>query len=90
MHDLSLTVTVTNKQLTLTVTLGEYIAIENMESNYVKSKYVNMVNGGIMVHGDGDIDAPIALVQAQVFRIPYPLTPSLLLLTLVSSLTYLH
>jgi len=45
---------------------GEYIAIENMESNYVKSKYVNMVNGGIMVHGDGDIDAPIALVQAQI------------------------
>merc|ERR1711972_1185159 len=43
---------------------GEYIAIEAMEKEYSTSAYVNGVHGGIMCYGDGDMDRPVALVQA--------------------------
>lgn len=43
---------------------GEYIAIEAMEKEYSTSVYVNGVNGGILCYGDGDMDRPVALVQA--------------------------
>jgi len=43
---------------------GEYIAIEQMEAVYGTSKYVDAKQGGIMVHGDGSIDKPVAIVQA--------------------------
>ena len=43
---------------------GEYIAIESMEKEYSKSVYVNAVNGGILCYGDGSMDRPVALVQA--------------------------
>merc|ERR1712072_382216 len=42
---------------------GEYIAVEAMETVFSTSVYVNGVNGGVMVHGDGDMDRPCALVQ---------------------------
>jgi len=42
---------------------GEYIAIENMEMTYGNSKFVDAINGGICVYGDGDMDRPIALLQ---------------------------
>ena len=34
---------------------GEYIAIENMESNYATCPYVNGIGGGILCYGDGTI-----------------------------------
>jgi long-chain acyl-CoA synthetase len=43
---------------------GEYIAIESMEKEYSKSIFVNALNGGIMCYGDGSMDRPVALVQA--------------------------
>lgn len=43
---------------------GEYIALESMEKEYSASVYVNSVNGGILCYGDGDMDRPVALVQA--------------------------
>lgn len=48
---------------------GEYIAIENMEKEYSTSPYVNPLNGGIMCYGDGDMDKPVALVQANTVEI---------------------
>jgi len=45
---------------------GEYIAIESMEKEYSKSVYVNGINGGLMCYGDGDMDRPVALVQANM------------------------
>jgi len=48
---------------------GEYIAIEAMEATYSQSVYVNGVNGGLMCYGDGDMDRPVALVQAADFEL---------------------
>jgi len=48
---------------------GEYIAIESMEKEYGKSVFVNAVNGGIMCYGDGEMDRPVALVQADLVEI---------------------
>lgn len=45
---------------------GEYIAIEAMEKEYSESIFVNGINGGIMCYGDGSMDRPVALVQANV------------------------
>jgi len=45
---------------------GEYIAIEAMEKEYSSSAYVNGQNGGVMCYGDGDMDRPVALVQANM------------------------
>lgn len=42
---------------------GEYIALENMEMVYGNSKFVNAIDGGICVYGDGDMDRPVALMQ---------------------------
>jgi len=43
---------------------GEYIAIENMEKEYATSPYVDQLNGGVMCYGDGEMDKPVALIQA--------------------------
>merc|ERR1712166_593060 len=48
---------------------GEYVAIEQMESVYSGSTFVNGIAGGIMCHGDGDLDKPVALVQAEMNNI---------------------
>jgi len=48
---------------------GEYIAIEQMEAVYGTSSYVDAKQGGIMVHGDGNIDKPVAIVQANMFEL---------------------
>lgn len=48
---------------------GEYIAIEAMEKEYGASPYVNPMNGGIMCYGDGDMDKPVALVQANLLEL---------------------
>merc|ERR1712039_712091 len=48
---------------------GEYIAIEAMEKEYSTSAYVNGVHGGIMCYGDGDMDRPVALVQANIVEL---------------------
>jgi len=45
---------------------GEYIAIEAMEKEYGTSVYVNPANGGILCYGDGDMDRPVAIIQANV------------------------
>jgi long-chain acyl-CoA synthetase len=45
---------------------GEYIAIESMEKEYSKSIFVNALNGGILCYGDGSMDRPVALVQANI------------------------
>jgi len=45
---------------------GEYIAIEQMEAVYGTSTWVDAKNGGIMVHGDGDMDKPVALIQGNM------------------------
>jgi len=45
---------------------GEYIAIEAMEKEYSTSIYANGLNGGVMCYGDGDMDRPVALVQANM------------------------
>ena len=42
---------------------GEYIAIEAMEMTYGNSSFVDAINGGICVYGDGDMDRPVALMQ---------------------------
>ena len=51
---------------------GEYIATENMESNFSGNPYVNNINGGVMVHGDGDMDMAFALVQVNELNICIP------------------
>jgi len=48
---------------------GEYIAIEAMEKEYSTSVYVNGVAGGLMCYGDGDMDRPIAFVQANTVEL---------------------
>merc|ERR1711865_1353212 len=48
---------------------GEYIAIEQMEAVYGTSSFVDAKQGGIMVHGDGNIDKPVAIVQANMFEL---------------------
>merc|ERR1719210_895116 len=48
---------------------GEYIAIESMEKEYSTSPYVNGVTGGLMCYGNGDMDRPIALIQANTAEI---------------------
>mmetsp|Transcript_136672 Transcript_136672/g.241015 ORF Transcript_136672/g.241015 Transcript_136672/m.241015 type:complete len:777 (-) Transcript_136672:54-2384(-) len=48
---------------------GEYIAIEAMEKEYTTSPYVNALGGGVMCYGDGDMDRPVALVQANAAEI---------------------
>mmetsp|Transcript_148056 Transcript_148056/g.369082 ORF Transcript_148056/g.369082 Transcript_148056/m.369082 type:complete len:770 (-) Transcript_148056:371-2680(-) len=48
---------------------GEYIAIEAMEKEYSTSAFVNGVHGGIMCYGDGDMDRPVALVQANTVEL---------------------
>ena len=42
---------------------GEYIAVENMEMCYRKSKFVNIEHGGICVHANAELDRPILIVQ---------------------------
>lgn len=48
---------------------GEYIALESMEKEYAKSIFVDGKNGGVMCYGDGDMDRPVAFVQANVKEI---------------------
>ncbi|EEQ97946.1 Long-chain-fatty-acid--CoA ligase, putative [Perkinsus marinus ATCC 50983] len=48
---------------------GEYIALENMESIYGGSEYVNALAGGVMVFGDCTMDRPVALVQVNIKRL---------------------
>lgn len=48
---------------------GEYIAIEAMEKEFSTSAYVNGVNGGMMCYGDGEMDRPVALVQANTVEL---------------------
>ena len=48
---------------------GEYIAIESMEKEYSTSVFVNGINGGVMCYGDGDMDRPVAVVQANCIEI---------------------
>jgi len=48
---------------------GEYIAVENMEKEFANCKYIDSVNGGIMVYGDGDMDRPVALCQANLVEL---------------------
>lgn len=45
---------------------GEYIALEKMEMVYGNSSFVDAVNGGICVYGDGDMDRPVALMQLKM------------------------
>jgi len=45
---------------------GEYIALESMEKEYSTSVYVNGVAGGLVCYGDGTMDRPVALVQANI------------------------
>jgi len=45
---------------------GEYIAIENMEAVYGGAGVVNALNGGVMCYGTGDMDKPVAVVQAEM------------------------
>lgn len=48
---------------------GEYVALEAMEKEYSTSAYVNGVNGGVLCYGDGDMDRPVALVQANAVEL---------------------
>eukprot|EP00636_Phaeomonas_parva_P006026 CAMPEP_0118854572 /NCGR_PEP_ID=MMETSP1163-20130328/2733_1 /TAXON_ID=124430 /ORGANISM="Phaeomonas parva, Strain CCMP2877" /LENGTH=778 /DNA_ID=CAMNT_0006787319 /DNA_START=215 /DNA_END=2551 /DNA_ORIENTATION=+ len=48
---------------------GEYIAIENMEKEYSNSVFVNGVTGGVCCYGDGDMDRPVAFVQANLAEV---------------------
>lgn len=48
---------------------GEYIAIEAMEIAYSTSPYVDAVKGGVMCYGDGTMDRPVILVQANAQKI---------------------
>jgi long-chain acyl-CoA synthetase len=43
---------------------GEYVPIENMESKFGNSLYVDALAGGIMVYADGSMDRAVAFVQA--------------------------
>jgi long-chain acyl-CoA synthetase len=45
---------------------GEYIAIEQMESQYGTSKFVDAKRGGICVFGDGTMDKPVALMIGNI------------------------
>jgi len=45
---------------------GEYIAVENMEKEFLNCKFIDSLNGGIMVYGDGDMDRPVAILQANI------------------------
>jgi len=45
---------------------GEYVAIENMESVYSASTFVNSVKGGVLCYGDGSMDRAVAFVQIDV------------------------
>lgn len=45
---------------------GEYIAVENMEKEFLNCKFIDSLNGGIMVYGDGDMDRPVAILQANL------------------------
>lgn len=45
---------------------GEYVAIEAMEAVYGTSIYVDAKAGGIMCHGDGDMDKPVALLLGNI------------------------
>merc|ERR1712093_865607 len=40
-----------------------------MEAVYGTSKYVNGLNGGTMAYADGDLDRPVAVVQANIPKI---------------------
>lgn len=42
---------------------GEYISLESMEGVYAVCEFVDTGTGGIMVHGSGEIDKPVAFVQ---------------------------
>jgi long-chain acyl-CoA synthetase len=42
---------------------GEYIAIEKMEMTYGHCVFVDALEGGICVYGDGEMDRPVALMQ---------------------------
>lgn len=46
-----------------------YVAVENMEKEYAQSKFVNQLNGGVMVVADGKMDRPCVLVQANMIEI---------------------
>jgi len=48
---------------------GEYIALEAMESTYSTSPYVASLNGGVLCYGNGEMDRPVALVQADMIKI---------------------
>ena len=48
---------------------GEYVAIESMEATYAQSVFVNGKNGGLMCYADGDMDRPVALVQANDYEL---------------------
>jgi long-chain acyl-CoA synthetase len=43
---------------------GEYVPIENMESKFGNSLYVDALAGGIMVYADGTMDRAVAFAQA--------------------------
>merc|ERR1712216_271443 len=45
---------------------GEYIALENMEKEYMTSPFVNGMNGGVMCFGDGTMKKPVALIQVML------------------------
>ena len=40
-----------------------------MEANYTQNPYVNTINGGVMVHGDGDMDLAVAFVQVDKAKV---------------------
>ena len=42
---------------------GEYIALEKMEMTYGNSSFVDAVQGGICVYGDGEMDRCVAIMQ---------------------------
>jgi long-chain acyl-CoA synthetase len=48
---------------------GEYIAIENMEKEYAKSKYVDDKNGGVMVVARSGMDRACLLMQANLVAV---------------------
>eukprot|EP00994_Dinema_validum_P000817 NODE_115_length_2475_cov_53.618302_g81_i0.p1 GENE.NODE_115_length_2475_cov_53.618302_g81_i0~~NODE_115_length_2475_cov_53.618302_g81_i0.p1 ORF type:complete len:761 (+),score=210.35 NODE_115_length_2475_cov_53.618302_g81_i0:62-2344(+) len=43
---------------------GEYIALEQMAVSYNNSEFVDVVNGGTCAYGDGGMDLPVLLAQA--------------------------
>mmetsp|Transcript_19577 Transcript_19577/g.32893 ORF Transcript_19577/g.32893 Transcript_19577/m.32893 type:complete len:768 (+) Transcript_19577:99-2402(+) len=48
---------------------GEYIALESMEASYSTSPYVASLNGGVLCYGTGEMDRPVALIQADMHKI---------------------